>query len=237
MFGFRYNCPFCIGGFSDFYSAGFSFPVLKEMDVISAGYREHVRCPMCNSSNRERLMYLFLKSKGYLEKQSKYSVLHIAPEKSLQTMWKRLKNVKHLSIDLSSPIADQHMDISDLQLKDSTFDLVVCSNVLEHIIDDVGAMRELRRVLVSEGNALLMVPISTKLIHTYEDDSVIAPEDRERVFGQSDHVRIYALDFIDRAKKAGFDVHQVLPGEFLSEKDIEKYAIDPRESLFWCAVK
>jgi hypothetical protein len=30
--------------------------------------------------------------------------------------------------------------------------------------------------------------------------------DRERAFGQNDHVRIYAMDYVDRLKQAGFVV-------------------------------
>jgi hypothetical protein len=41
---------------------------------------------------------------------------------------------------------------------------------------------------------------------TYEDPSAQTPEERERVFGQWDHVRIYGRDFQERLESAGFAV-------------------------------
>jgi len=233
FFGFRYRCPFCIGGFREFHSAGFPFPILKEVDVIAAGYREHVRCPMCNSSNRERSIFLFLQSQGFFSGDKELRVLHIAPERALQKFMKRLPKMTHTSIDLASPSADMAMDINQLVFPNETFDLVICNNVLEHIPDDVHAMREIFRVLKGGGWALLMVPIATKLQKTFEDDSVTTESERERVFGQSDHVRIYAMDFEDRVREAGFDVERMLPERFLNKEQISEYAIDSREAIYW----
>jgi hypothetical protein len=50
------------------------------------------------------------------------------------------------------------------------------------------------------------VPISFHLAATYEDFSIIDPIDRERAFGQNDHVQIYVMDYVDRLKQAGFAV-------------------------------
>jgi ubiquinone/menaquinone biosynthesis C-methylase UbiE len=38
------------------------------------------------------------------------------------------------------------VDIQDLPFADNTYDLVWCSHVLEHIPDDVKAMKEIRRM-------------------------------------------------------------------------------------------
>jgi hypothetical protein len=65
-------------------------------------------------------------------------------------------------------------------------------------------MSELYRVLKPEGWAILQVPISLSLNKTYEDSTVTTPEEREKIFGQSDHVRIYAKDYKDRLEKIGF---------------------------------
>jgi hypothetical protein len=43
-------------------------------------------------------------------------------------------------------------------------------------------------------------------VAAYEDFSITDPMDRERAFGQNDHVRIYAMDYVDRLKQAGFAV-------------------------------
>lgn len=68
-------------------------------------------------------------------------------------------------------------------------------------------MNELYRVLKSGGWGILQVPISLSLATTYEDFSITDPMQREQVFGQSDHVRIYAMDYLDRLEQAGFQVN------------------------------
>ena len=97
-----------------------------------------------------------------------------------------------------------HADITQIPFVDDSFDVILCSHVLEHVPEDRQAMRELCRVLKPDGWALLLVPISSRRAETYEDATVVAPEDRERLFGQFDHVRIYGRDFKDRLEESGF---------------------------------
>ena len=49
-----------------------------------------------------------------------------------------------------------------------------------------------------------MVPISAE--RTFEDPSITDPKERERRFGQDNHVRRYGRDFVGRLKDALFDV-------------------------------
>ena len=49
-------------------------------------------------------------------------------------------------------------DAHQLPFPDATFDRVICSEVLEHIPDDVSAMRELNRVLRPGGTMAITVP-------------------------------------------------------------------------------
>ena len=96
------------------------------------------------------------------------------------------------------------MDITDIQYPDDSFDAIYCSHVLEHVPDDAKAMSELYRVLKPGGWAILAVPIRGDT--TFEDPTTTEPEERERLFGQSDHVRYYGKDFKDRLEAAGFEV-------------------------------
>jgi hypothetical protein len=56
-----------------------------------------------------------------------------------------------------------------------------------------------------------MVPIDLERPHTYEDSSIVLPEDRERAFWQHDHVRLYGVDVSDRLAGAGFQVEVISP--------------------------
>jgi SAM-dependent methyltransferase len=48
--------------------------------------------------------------------------------------------------------------ITDMPFADASFDMAVCLDVIEHLEDDVGALRELRRVIAPGGSLLVTVP-------------------------------------------------------------------------------
>jgi SAM-dependent methyltransferase len=87
---------------------------------------------------------------------------------------------------------------------DESFDIVIACDVLEHVPSDLAAMRELHRILRPGGTAILTVPQKDSPATTDEDSSVTDPAERERRFGQRDHVRMFGDDFLDRLAKTGF---------------------------------
>ena len=91
-----------------------------------------------------------------------------------------------------------------MNFKDNFFDVIICNHVLEHVKDDQKAMSELFRVLKPEGFAILQIPISKTARETFEDFSITTPEDREKYFGQKDHVRIYGQDYKKRLESFVF---------------------------------
>ncbi|MEK7873336.1 MAG: methyltransferase domain-containing protein, partial [Chloroflexota bacterium] len=133
-------------------------------------------------------------------------VLDVAPLPVLQAKYVKLPNLDYLSVDIASPIAMVRMDITAIGCPRDQFDCILCYHVLEHVPDDRKALQELFRVLKPGGWAILQSPIDATRPKTFEDFSVTSPEERERVFGQSDHVRIYGLDYKDRLTSAGFIV-------------------------------
>jgi len=92
-------------------------------------------------------------------------------------------------------------------------------------------MRELRRVLDPAGLAVMQHPIDAGRAETFEDASVTDPAERERVFFQRDHVRIYGRDFGDRLARAGFgEVARTKFQEELSPGEVERYCLAQRPS-------
>lgn len=205
-FGIRYQCPFCKSHLRTFHPAGLKVPVLKEIMVVGGGYRLNARCPVCYSHDRERLLYLYLLHKtDIFERPQK--VLHVAPEPLVENLLRNQKTVNYLTADLYSNNVMVKMDITNIQFPDNSFDAILCNHVLEHITDDRKAMSELYRTLKAGGWAISQVPISLLLENTYEDFSITDKEKREEVFGQEDHVRIYAKDYKNRLEQVGFKVN------------------------------
>jgi SAM-dependent methyltransferase len=168
----------------------------------------------------------------HLTDGSSKKFLHFAPENAFIKLFKGIPGLDYLSIDFSSPHAMMKMDITNIGFTDSSFDIVYCSHVLEHIHDDHKAMREMGRILKPGGWALIQVPISEH--GTIEDPSITDPCERERLFWQNDHVRLYGLDIKDRLEAAGFDVEVLFGHQLLKPQDYERMAIDPDEAIFHC---
>lgn len=200
-----YECPLCKSQLRTFLPFGLKRPVLKEKNVVGGGYRLNALCSVCGSLDRERLIYLFLLNKTDIFKRPQ-RVLHVAPEQRLSEVLGKQSSLDYLVADLGSEDVMVKMDITNIQYPDCCFDSIVCNHVLEHVVDDRKAMSELYRVLKAGGWAILQVPLSLSLKRTYEDAAISTETDREKAFGQSDHVRIYAKDYKDRLEQAGFKV-------------------------------
>ena len=168
-----------------------------------------------------------------LNSQTKVRVLHFAPEISLTRRIVDIPGVDYLSLDLNPDAALMQGDITDLPFGDEEFDVVICSHVLEHILDDAKAMSEIFRVMSPGAKAYVMVPQDLDREATYEDETVVTPEARKREFGQDDHVRIYGRDFIQRLQSAGFSVGKVHTPDVADEATCDKYGLG-EDTIFVC---
>ena len=193
--------------------------------------RANALCPSCLSLERHRIIWLYLHRKTKFFK-APGKLLHIAPEYCFIDRFEKLENIDYVTADIESPLAKVKMDVHDIPFEDHTFDIVFCNHVMEHVKDDKLAMREIHRVLKKGGWATLQIPLFFPLPdHTMEDPDISDPKERERLFGQDDHVRKYGLDYKDRLQEAGFIL---LPNflEELSTEEITRFGLDKNEILF-----
>ncbi|MBT8257356.1 MAG: methyltransferase domain-containing protein [Bacteroidia bacterium] len=192
--------------------------------------RENVLSPSTLSLERHRLLWLYLKNKTDFFK-APLKVLHFAPEQAFLSRFRKLKNLDYTTTDLNSPIADIKADICDLPFDDDSYDFIICNHVLEHIPDDRKAMFELFRILKPGGRAILQIPQDMEREETYEDPSITDPKEREKHFGQYDHVRVYGRDYFDRLRSVGFKVEEVDYTSALSDEEIDRYRLAKGEII------
>ena len=192
--------------------------------------RENALSPGTLSLERHRQMWLYLQNETDFFTKN-YKVLHIAPEQEFLRKFKKMKNLDYTSADLFSPIVDVKADILDLPFEDESFDVIFCNHVLEHIEDDRKAMSELYRVMKKGGWGILQVPMKNSLEKTYEDFTITDPKERQKNFGQYDHVRWYGMDYFDRLKSVGFDAKANFYSQKFSDADIKKFGLNRNEIL------
>ena len=210
--GKRYTDPIDNSNYSKFLSYGYK------------RIRKNALCPGTLSLERHRLLWLYLDNEtNFLN--SSLKVLHVAPEQVFYKKFKKLKNWDYLTFDLNSPIADIKGDLTSTNFKDESFDLIICNHVLEHIKDDKSALNEIYRVLKYNGTSILQVPINVKREKTFEDSTIKSKIQREKYFGQYDHVREYGLDFKDRVEQSGFKVQMINYSKKISKDLIIKYGL------------
>jgi len=195
--------------------------------------RTNAQCPHCRSLERHRLLWLYLEKRTNFFDNKPKKMLHVAPERCLENRFRRYLGDNYITADLQSPRAMVKMDITDIQYKNETFDIIYCSHVLEHVLDDRKAMQEFHRVLKSNGWAILLVPITAK--KTFEDSSITEPAERLKAFGQTDHVRKYGPDYADRLREAGFIVRTSDFGEFDEHEQVELMGLSAASgTIYYC---
>ena len=246
-------CNLCGFGARRLRRRGHNHPVIVSKQISGAG-RRRVDCPKCLSSDRDRILWDYLKNhhtvfhaaqnhshsndpqnrqvksppietvRSSNQTEKPLSILHVAPEIPLSKKLRKLQAIKQIDyhcIDLKTPGYHypkwvKNADLTELPFRDQQFDILIASNVLEHIPNLERALSEIHRTLKPSGIALLMFPVSL----TQPTDNYYQPEDfldnntpeptiQEKInrFGQHDHVRLFGVDTVSiLSKNDMFDV-------------------------------
>lgn len=129
------------------------------------------------------------------------NILHVAPEDELRG-WLRSRAKQYVVLDgVPDQGTDIGADITAIPLPDASFDFILCHRVLEHVFDDIGAMRELHRILRPGGVLNLSVPQAAHREHTAE---WLVPDE-----SHDWHVRQYGQDLKLRLEHVGFNVRLI----------------------------
>jgi SAM-dependent methyltransferase len=179
------SCPIC----------GWSGPRFGPVYYVD-NYREDIRCYRCGSSDRDRLVKLYVERDlaGFFRERRR-RVLDIGPLSYSRSFFP--EDADYVSFDLFSPRAMVRGDLCAAPFPDGSFDLWLCFHVLDLIPDDTQAMRELFRVLRPGGVGLL-----DNVMHwDRETEEYGGPRAHE-----CGHIRRYGTDLPDRLRGLGFEV-------------------------------
>jgi len=162
-------------------------------------------CPMCDSRSRHRGQALLLPK---LLKGMTGNLLIFAPDKVILDVLDKT-HISYQTTDLNSvDVEFPGEDMQSLSFADSSFDGILSNHVLEHVPDDLQALRECCRVMRPGGVAIFTLAGNfkrQKTMHLTKPDWI-------------GHYRYYGLDVCDLLEEAGFDVEVVDMGAVTKEK-------------------
>lgn len=153
--------------------------------------RKNAVCVKCEGSARQRCLLEVL-NEVKTDSWQCYSALHLSDEPSI-------KNIYHWfdTVEQSIYEFDNSIDLTNIDRGDDTYNIIFCSHILEHIEDDVTAIREMLRVLKPGGTVFIMVPQPE--IHDVTQDWGFPDPDFY------DHYRVYGKDFITKLENIVLD--------------------------------
>jgi len=229
-------CCICDSKVDDFgdYRGGWSgAPILMNLLEFVGSDLDNFSCPNCGAHDRERHLFLYLKSLEMIHEFSGADVLHFAPEKHFRKIIEGEQPNRYIKADLTPADSEiEQVDITDIPYDSESFDFVIANHVLEHVPNHIKALTELKRVLKTGGRAILQTPYSAVLEATFQDPGIANDPLRLEIYGQEDHVRLYGQDIFDTFASVGFQADIHTHQSLLADLDSCYYGINPKEPFF-----
>lgn len=186
-------------------------------------HKPEIWCPGCDSRPRHRLLKLWMDREMKLSPGAR--VVHFAAEPWVRAEMEA-RGAHYQTADLND-LFELQLDITAMDLPDSSVDMLMANHVLEHV-DDEAAFAEIYRVLAPGGQAVITVPMIEGFDESYEDPSLTTPEARALHYGDADHLRWYGRDIRSRFAAPGFTV-----SEFTAlEPEAARHALHRGEKVF-----
>lgn len=192
---------------------------------------QNFSCYYCNSTDRDRHIFMFFDKLSLWDKFSNAKILHFAPEKSISQKIVKLSPDKYIKCDLFPKDDWIKVDITKIPFEENYFDILICNHVLEHIPNHLQALKEIKRVLKKKGIAILQTPVSDLLYNHFEDQNINTEDLRLCFYGQEDHVKILSKrQFLDELSIL-FELNLVSNKRFFSSSDCFRYGVNCKEDL------
>lgn len=209
-YGDKYTCNLCGWSGSKWYE--------KQMGVNTISKV----CPKCDSKPRQRILKVALEQGDFIVPSAR--IVHVSPqgERGIAT-WLRSIKVNFLSIDIQPGKAMKVMDLTQLDFPNNTIDVVVCCHVLEHIENDIMAIKEIYRVLRNNGVAIFQVPIYGEITKKVQTPA------------KHDHFHVWhpGFDYSKRYEQIGFKVSSIGPND-INGDIVHKLSLIPEDRVDVC---
>jgi SAM-dependent methyltransferase len=206
--------------------------VLHALDVVGSDLLRNA-CPKCECNDRERHLRMYIESMDLAKRFNGARVLHFAPELVLSRYIASLGPIEHIQADLfPSRQGIRREDMLQMSFPDGYFDIFIANHVMEHVGDDLQALREIQRVLRPGSLVILQTPYSAMLKNTFSDPGLTSGDARECAYGQDDHVRLYGQDIFQNFERTGLRSKVVTHAQVLSQFDAIRYGVNPKEPFF-----
>ncbi|MBR4404596.1 MAG: class I SAM-dependent methyltransferase [Clostridiales bacterium] len=198
-------CPCCGKHFEHFEDERFYDDLKHYNPEMFKKSRQDVICDCCRSAPRQRIIAEWAEQNIELLESSK--ILYFAPELSMM-LWFKKHGIRVTTADLFDKRTDLKLDLTAIDLPDSSEDIIFCNHVLEHVYDYKVALSELHRVLKEGGRLIISFPVNYEFDEVHEEKTGSA-EERIRLFGQDDHLRVFGKDSRKILEEAGFEVGSI----------------------------
>ena len=206
-------CPCCGKRFSGFMDCLETLNNNNNTERYIDTYKNTV-CPYCFSMPRHRVVCHYLDNNKQTVPTK--NIVMFGAEFSIKKWFDR-NGCHYQTADLFDRYSDIKIDILNIPFPDESWELIICNHVLEHVSDYKVALKELKRVLTKTGFLEISVPTDRNYETVYENSNICTEEEREKHFGQCDHLRLFGNDFEEILKECGFSVEIVDGNTFPAE--------------------
>ena len=205
---------------------------MKLLDAVGSDLSVY-QCPACHSTDRDRHLWLYMLATNLPQRMPSMRILHIAPEPHLEALIGRFGPREYVRGDLH-PLRPDHLelDVEALAFAPSSFDLILCNHVLEHVSSPAQALSEFHRCLSPGGVLIAQTPYAPSLAHTLELTRPVSSAFAKLFYGQEDHVRLFGADIAQRIRAAGFDGELRSHADVLGDLDAQALGCNVREPFF-----
>lgn len=207
------ECILC--GYRGHFLAEIHFPDLFTFDAL---------CPNCDALPRNRLLRIGVDHLGLIGSTDR--VLHFAPERPVKA-WLKDAVALYRTADLYAHGVDLTLNIEAIDQGDASWDVIICSHVLEHV-DHRRALVEFRRILAPGGRLLALFPVVEGWVQDYENSEITSPRDRGLHFGKDNHQRRFGAGVREAFREVGFRLETFSP----IGPEVVRNGLVPGETLF-----